>query len=362
MAPGVEHIFHQYTLRAPKRDELAAFLKEKGIPHAIYYPVPLHLQKAFAMSGGKKGDFPVTETGGRRSALAADAHGTDRRSSCSSSPVPSREFYAVRLNSTLGATLVVIPTYNEAENIPRLDPAGARAGPRLDVLVVDDGSPDGTGDAGEGHGAEETRGSISSNVRARWAWEPRTLPDSGMRSRTGTISCLKWTRTSPTARRRSRISCRRSGEADLVIGSRYTNGVRVLNWPMQRLLLSYSANVYTRFMTGLPLHDATGGFKCYRIAGAGGDRSRPDPVERLCVPDRNELQGLEERVPSCGNSDRVSRPAVREIEDVETDRLRGVLHALETPVPQSDQQAVRPPWISPSSSSTTTSGSSSRMR
>ena len=59
--PDVEHIFHQYTLRVPRRDALAAFLKEKGIPHAIYYPVPLHLQKAFAMSGGKPGDFPAAE-------------------------------------------------------------------------------------------------------------------------------------------------------------------------------------------------------------------------------------------------------------------------------------------------------------
>ena len=60
-ASGSEHIFHQYTIRVPARDALAAFLKEKGIPHAIYYPVPLHLQKAFATSGGKEGDFPVTE-------------------------------------------------------------------------------------------------------------------------------------------------------------------------------------------------------------------------------------------------------------------------------------------------------------
>jgi len=59
--PHCEHIFHQYTIRAPRRDELAAYLKERGIPHAIYYPVPLHLQQAFAMSGGRKGDFPVTE-------------------------------------------------------------------------------------------------------------------------------------------------------------------------------------------------------------------------------------------------------------------------------------------------------------
>jgi dTDP-4-amino-4,6-dideoxygalactose transaminase len=61
VAPEREHIFHQFTLRARHRDGLAAFLKEQGIPHAIYYPVPLHLQKAFAMSGGKKGDFPCTE-------------------------------------------------------------------------------------------------------------------------------------------------------------------------------------------------------------------------------------------------------------------------------------------------------------
>jgi UDP-2-acetamido-2-deoxy-ribo-hexuluronate aminotransferase len=59
--PYVEHIFHQYTLRVPRRDELDAYLKEKGIPHAVYYPVPLHLQQAFAMAGNKRGDFPVTE-------------------------------------------------------------------------------------------------------------------------------------------------------------------------------------------------------------------------------------------------------------------------------------------------------------
>jgi dTDP-4-amino-4,6-dideoxygalactose transaminase len=59
--PAGEHIFHQYTLRVPERDGLDERLKEKGIPHAIYYPVPLHLQKAFAMSGYHAGDFPVTE-------------------------------------------------------------------------------------------------------------------------------------------------------------------------------------------------------------------------------------------------------------------------------------------------------------
>jgi dTDP-4-amino-4,6-dideoxygalactose transaminase len=59
--PECEHIFHQYTLRVPRRDALAAHLKSRDIPHAIYYPVPLHLQKAFAMAGNKPGDFPETE-------------------------------------------------------------------------------------------------------------------------------------------------------------------------------------------------------------------------------------------------------------------------------------------------------------
>ncbi|MBM2840154.1 MAG: transcriptional regulator [Bacteroidetes bacterium] len=61
VSPVGTHIFHQYTIRAAKRDDLAAHLKERGIPHAIYYPIPLHLQKAFAVAGKRKGDFPITE-------------------------------------------------------------------------------------------------------------------------------------------------------------------------------------------------------------------------------------------------------------------------------------------------------------
>jgi dTDP-4-amino-4,6-dideoxygalactose transaminase len=61
VSPDCEHIFHQYTIRAPKRNDLAEHLKQKGIPHAIYYPIPLHLQKAFAIAGKGKGAFPITE-------------------------------------------------------------------------------------------------------------------------------------------------------------------------------------------------------------------------------------------------------------------------------------------------------------
>jgi dTDP-4-amino-4,6-dideoxygalactose transaminase len=61
VSPDCEHIFHQYTLRVPKRNELAEHLKQKGIPHGIYYPIPLHLQRAFAIAGKAKGAFPITE-------------------------------------------------------------------------------------------------------------------------------------------------------------------------------------------------------------------------------------------------------------------------------------------------------------
>ncbi len=61
VSPDCGHTFHQYTLRVPRRDELAAFLKEKGIPHSIYYPIPLHLQKAYATLGNTRGDFPLSE-------------------------------------------------------------------------------------------------------------------------------------------------------------------------------------------------------------------------------------------------------------------------------------------------------------
>lgn len=159
--------------------------------------------------------------------------------------------------------LVVIPTYNEAENIPRLIPTVLSQAANLEVLVVDDGSPDGTaglvrdmmsvdsrihllerpGKMGLGTAyvagfkfAIEHKYDFVFEMDADFSHSPKELPN----------------------------FLKKMVEFDLVIGSRYINGVRVLNWPMQRLLLSYFANIYTRIITGLPVHDATGGFKCYR--------------------------------------------------------------------------------------------------
>lgn len=160
--------------------------------------------------------------------------------------------------------LVIVPTYNERENITRLIGAILPQDPRLEILVVDDGSPDETGAIVECLIQHEPRLHILKRPRKlglgtayiagfRWALEqgydfvfemdadfshdPAHLPQ----------------------------FLRAIEDADLVLGSRYRNGkVTVVNWPIKRLLLSYFANVYARIVTGLPVWDATGGFKCFR--------------------------------------------------------------------------------------------------
>jgi dolichol-phosphate mannosyltransferase len=160
--------------------------------------------------------------------------------------------------------LVIIPTYNERENIARLIDTTLAQDPRLEVLVVDDGSPDGTGEIAEGL--------QQLNPRVHLLERHRKL---GLG--TAYIAGFKWA----LARGYDYVFemdadfshdpahlpefLRAIRDADLVLGSRYRDGkVTVVNWPIARLLLSYYANVYARGVTGLPVWDATGGFKCFR--------------------------------------------------------------------------------------------------
>jgi len=159
--------------------------------------------------------------------------------------------------------LVVIPTYDEAENIVKIVPAVVSQGPAIEVLVVDDSSPDGT--------AGLVREMMKSEPRIHLMERPEkmglgTAYVAGFKFALahGYDAVLEMDADFSHDPRDIPRLIDKAKEYDLVLGSRYTNGVRVLNWPMQRLLLSYSANVYTRIMTGLPLHDATGGFKCFR--------------------------------------------------------------------------------------------------
>lgn len=160
--------------------------------------------------------------------------------------------------------LVIVPTFNERENISRLIEAVLEEDPRLEVLVVDDGSPDGTGDIVEALAAKDKRVHVLRRPKK-------------MGLGTAYIAGFKWSleqRYDYVLEMDADFShdpahlpefLRVIQTADLVLGSRYREGkVTIVNWPINRLLLSYFANVYARVVTGLALWDSTGGFKCYR--------------------------------------------------------------------------------------------------
>ena len=159
--------------------------------------------------------------------------------------------------------LVIVPTYNEAENIRELVPRVLGQDPGMEILVVDDNSTDGTGALVEeirvteprlhilhrpqklGLGTAYVAGfryalehgyDLVFEMDADFSHDPDSIP--------AFLEAVK--------------------DNDLVLGSRYLNGVTVVNWPLSRLILSYGANLYTRIITGMPLKDATGGFKCFR--------------------------------------------------------------------------------------------------
>ncbi|MEX2584320.1 MAG: polyprenol monophosphomannose synthase [Gemmatimonadota bacterium] len=160
--------------------------------------------------------------------------------------------------------LVIVPTYNERENIPRLVPLILRQDPAIQVLVVDDGSPDGTGALADEMAAAEPRLHVIHRAEklglgtayiagfnwglergfdylfemdADFSHDPEHLPKF--------LEAIQ--------------------RFDVVLGSRYLHGrVTVVNWPISRLLLSYFANIYARWVTGVPVADLTGGFKCFR--------------------------------------------------------------------------------------------------
>ncbi len=159
--------------------------------------------------------------------------------------------------------LVVMPTYNEKENLPELLRRIFAEKLPLEVLIVDDNSPDGTGAVADALAAADPRVHVMHRpgkmglgsayvagfryaldrdydavfeMDADFSHNPDSLPE----------------------------FLRELETADLVVGSRYLHGVTVVNWPLKRLVLSYGANVYTRVITGMPFKDATGGFKCFR--------------------------------------------------------------------------------------------------
>ena len=162
-------------------------------------------------------------------------------------------------------SLVIIPTYNEKENIEKMIRKVLSLEPSFHVLLVDDGSPDGTGQ-------------IIKDLKKSFPDKLFLIERSGkLGLGTAYIAGFQWALAhhyhfifemdadfshNPEDLIKLRENC--ANGADLAIGSRYKSGINVVNWPMSRVLLSFYASKYVQFITGMPINDATAGFKCYR--------------------------------------------------------------------------------------------------
>ncbi len=159
--------------------------------------------------------------------------------------------------------LIIVPTYNEAENVQDITSAIFAAAPESEILFVDDASPDGTGSLIEALRHKDARVHILHNPskqglgRAylagfRWALNRhyKFIFEMDADFSHNPAEIPKFLKT---------IS-----KADLVLGSRYLNGIRIINWPLSRLILSKTASLYVRIITGMPFTDPTGGYKCFR--------------------------------------------------------------------------------------------------
>ncbi len=159
--------------------------------------------------------------------------------------------------------LIIFPTYNERDNIEKIVHSVIPLDPRIHVLIVDDNSPDGTGEVADRLTTQlekvfvlhrEQKQGLGRAYIAGFRWAIEQKFDFIFEMDADFSHSPEYIKD----------FLREIQNCDLVIGSRYISGVNVINWPMSRLLLSYYANVYTRLVTGLPLRDATGGFKCFR--------------------------------------------------------------------------------------------------
>jgi len=167
--------------------------------------------------------------------------------------------------------LVIVPTYNERENIDPLIEKVLSLPYGLDILIVDDGSPDGT--------ASLVQAWQQKSPRVHLLQRPRKM-GLGSAYRDGFRYALEngaqfiFEMDADFSHDPNALGefLHHAEDADIVLGSRYLNGVTVVNWPLSRLILSYTANLYTRIITGLPLADSTGGFKCFRRRALEGVR------------------------------------------------------------------------------------------
>ena len=165
----------------------------------------------------------------------------------------------------IGKTLVIIPTYNERESLPIIVAAVRAAEPSIDILIADDNSPDGTGEVAEGLRTNdsaihvlhrESKAGLGAAYLAAFEWasqqgyEVVVEMDADGSHRPADLTKILDAMT----------------DNDVVLGSRWITGGSVVNWAKSREILSRGGNLYTRLWLGIPLHDATGGFRAYRMS------------------------------------------------------------------------------------------------
>ena len=160
--------------------------------------------------------------------------------------------------------LIIIPTYNEATNVIRMIHTLMALDMKVDILFVDDGSPDGTAERiKEQHQANpdrihliEREGKLGLGTAYVRGFEYALEHDYEL------VCEMDADFSHPPEDVSRLIEAVQSRETDIAIGSRYANGISIVNWPLSRLILSYGANIYARWITGLPVKDTTAGFKC----------------------------------------------------------------------------------------------------
>jgi dolichol-phosphate mannosyltransferase len=174
--------------------------------------------------------------------------------------------------------IVVIPTYNECENLPLLVPQVLGQDPRIEVLVVDDSSPDGTGKIADELAETEPRVQVLHRTRKE-GLGPAYRAGMARALELGADLVVQMDADFSHPPDALPVMLAEIADHDVVVGSRYLDGITVVNWPIERILLSYYGNWYVRKVTGLPISDTTGGFRCIRrelLERTGLERIRAD--------------------------------------------------------------------------------------
>ena len=224
----------------------------------------------------------------------------------------------------IGHVAVVIPTYNELANLEDIVTRARTAVPAADILVVDDNSPDGTGELADKLAADDDhirvlhragKGGLGAAYVAGFGW--------ALERGYGTLVEMDADGSHDPADLPRLLAALE--DADLVVGSRWVPGGVVVNWPRSREILSRGGNAYTRLMLGIGVHDATGGYRAYRAATLRAINLPAGPVPGLLLPDRPDAADGQGGLPGTRGADHVHRADPRREQDEPRHRGRGAV-------------------------------------